>query len=195
MMSYPNKLCWFAALLLLATPVLASASAETKPARLGQPAVALSKVTSALGERFGADFLVHDEVASTITVGTLDPQSMTLEQFALVLDANDLLMQQHGSVYYIKRLDSARTRATPVVSSSTPSVAETEIVTVVIPVSGRKAVSLVPILRPMMPRWGHLAAEPDSNSLVVVDRYGNIERLRVLIAALEPTPETVADSR
>ena len=45
-----------------------------------------------------------------------------------------------------------------------------EIVTQVIDVKNVNAAQLVPILRPLIPQYGHLAAYPASNILIISDR-------------------------
>ena len=47
---------------------------------------------------------------------------------------------------------------------------------------------LVPILRPLLPQSAHLAAHADSNRLIVMDRYENIQRITEIIRALDVPP-------
>jgi general secretion pathway protein D len=47
------------------------------------------------------------------------------------------------------------------------------------------AASMFPIMRPMMPKAGHLAANPESNSVIIVDRLGNARRIFSLIRQLD----------
>ena len=47
------------------------------------------------------------------------------------------------------------------------------------------AAQLVPILRPLIPQQGHLAAYTASNALVISDRAGNIERLLQIIRRID----------
>lgn len=58
-----------------------------------------------------------------------------------------------------------------------------------IPVKNISAAQLVPILRPLVPVWGHLAALPDRNALILVDRSGNVRRLVEIIKILENLPK------
>jgi len=60
------------------------------------------------------------------------------------------------------------------------------------------AAQLVPILRPLVPVWGHLAALPDRNALILVDRSGNVRRLVDIIKILESlskAPEVVPPAK
>jgi len=65
-----------------------------------------------------------------------------------------------------------------------------EIVTQIVPVKHVSATELVPILRPLMPQGAQLIAHPGSNSLVISDRAGNVERMISIIQRID----TVSDS-
>jgi general secretion pathway protein D len=65
-----------------------------------------------------------------------------------------------------------------------------ELVTQIIPVRHIAASELVPILRPLMPQGAQLIAHPGSNSLVISDRAGNVQRLVSIIGRID----TVSDS-
>lgn len=51
------------------------------------------------------------------------------------------------------------------------------IVTRVIPLRHVAAAELIPILRPLVPQQGNLAAHQGSNALIVSDRAGNLARI------------------
>ncbi len=65
-----------------------------------------------------------------------------------------------------------------------------ELVTQIIPVQHVPATQLVPILRPLMPQGAQLIAHPASNSLVISDRAGNVERMISIIHRID----TVSDA-
>jgi general secretion pathway protein D len=60
-----------------------------------------------------------------------------------------------------------------------------EIVTLVVQAKNACAAQLVPVLRPMMPQAAHLAAEVQSNSLIISDRSSNARRIAVLFEKLD----------
>lgn len=61
------------------------------------------------------------------------------------------------------------------------------------PIKIINAAQLVPILRPMIPQSGHLAAYPDRNALVIVDRSANVRRLVEVVKILEGLPKATVD--
>ena len=60
-----------------------------------------------------------------------------------------------------------------------------ELVTQIVPVKHVSVADLLPILRPLMPQGGQLIAHAASNSLVVSDRAGNVQRLINIIQRID----------
>ena len=81
-----------------------------------------------------------------------------------------------------------RTMPVPLVSGL-EKLPDAEVVTRIIHVRSMPAAQLVPLLRPLIPQSGHLAAVGCTNDLILVDRFGNVKRIEAIIKALE-TPET-----
>ena len=54
-----------------------------------------------------------------------------------------------------------------------------------IDVKNVNAAQLVPILRPMIPQYGHLAAYPAGNLLIISDRAGNVNRMLHIIRRID----------
>lgn len=60
-----------------------------------------------------------------------------------------------------------------------------EIVTRVIQVKNTPALELIPILRPMVPQYGHLAGVVSANALIISDHEDNIRRIEQIIGELD----------
>jgi general secretion pathway protein D len=60
-----------------------------------------------------------------------------------------------------------------------------DIVTQVIQVNNVGAAQLVPILRPLVPQYGHLVAHPGSNMLIISDRAANVIRMITIIRRID----------
>jgi general secretion pathway protein D len=60
-----------------------------------------------------------------------------------------------------------------------------DIVTRVLTVKNVSAAQLVPILRPLIPQYGHLAAHQASNLLIISDRASNVERMVRIIEKID----------
>jgi general secretion pathway protein D len=68
-----------------------------------------------------------------------------------------------------------------------------EIVTQVIQVRNVSAAQLVPILRPLIPQYGHLAAYPSSNILIISDRASNVSRMARIIQRIDHSGDADID--
>ena len=55
------------------------------------------------------------------------------------------------------------------------------------------AAQLVPILRPLIPQYGHLAAYPASNMLIISDRAANVNRMMRIIQRIDQQGDNEVD--
>lgn len=60
-----------------------------------------------------------------------------------------------------------------------------ELITRVIPLDNAPAEQLVPVLRPLVPQYGHLAAVGSANALIISDHVSNIQRIEAIIARID----------
>src|SRR5450631_3400654 len=60
-----------------------------------------------------------------------------------------------------------------------------EIVTQIITMKNVSAAQLVPLLRPLIPQQGHLAAYPSGNMLIISDRASNVNHIMKIIARMD----------
>jgi general secretion pathway protein D len=69
-----------------------------------------------------------------------------------------------------------------------------DVVTHVYTMQNISAAQLVPILRPLIPQWGHLAAYPGNNMLIISDRAGNVARLEEIIRKMDNVGDKDVDA-
>jgi general secretion pathway protein D len=60
-----------------------------------------------------------------------------------------------------------------------------QVVTTVLQIENTAAMDLVPILRPMIAKYGHLAGVKSANALIISDHAANIDRIREIIRSLD----------
>ena len=60
-----------------------------------------------------------------------------------------------------------------------------EIVTQIITLKNISAAQLVPLLRPLIPQQGHLAAYPSGNMLIISDRASNVSRIMKIVERMD----------
>jgi type II secretory pathway component GspD/PulD (secretin) len=87
---------------------------------------------------------------------------------------------------------TVRQEAIPTITSKDTRV-PSEYVTQIIPVKNVSASMLVPILRPLLPQQGHLAATA-GNSLLISDHFDNVRRIEALVRALDTAENKPRDA-
>ena len=178
-----------ALLLALALPLAAAAQQNAqitpnyKDADLGQVIEAVSQVT-------GKNFIVDPRVRAQVTMLSTSPMSADAfyEAFLAILQVHGFVAVPSGSV--IKILPDATARQLP--ANDLPervSPTSDEIVTQVVQVRNVSAAQLVPILRPLIPQYGHLAAYPSANMLIIADRASNVNRMVRIISRIDRSGE------
>ncbi len=133
----------------------------------------------------GKTFVVDQRVKGKVTVLAPEPMgSATVYQvFLSVLSVNGFAAVPTGRVIKIVPDGTAKQDSIPLDTSARPS--GDEMITRVIAINNSSAAELVPVLRPMVPQSGHMAAVPGANVLVVTDHGENVARLEQVIARID----------
>lgn len=159
-------------------------------------AVPISTVLEAVAKRSGKKFIVDPRVQGDVVLLQENPAALSYDDFLLVMQVHGFAAVTTGDYVRVVPDASVRQLALPIATGDKYSAAE--YVTRIIPVKSVQAAQLVPILRPLIPQHGHLVAMPCTNDLIIVDTFGNIQRLEKVIKTLdrgEPyVPPTCAPS-
>ncbi|MDT8385341.1 MAG: type II secretion system secretin GspD [Gammaproteobacteria bacterium] len=171
-----------AGLLLMGLPI--SFAAETTT--LNFKGAELSAVISSIAEVTGKNFIIDPRVKGKVTLISNRPMSKgeVYQVFLSILEVHGFAAIPSGEAIKIVPDANAKHSAMPLASPERPGRGD-EAVTRVIQVEHVTAAQLVPILRPLVPPQGHLAAYPQSNVLIISDRSGNIERLVKIIERID----------
>ncbi len=135
------------------------------------------------------NFVVDPRVKARVTVISSQPLSADelYETFLSVLQVHGYAAVPAGDDL-IKIVPDVNAKQGPVRSYDGSLSSSDELVTQVIKVRNVPAAQLVPILRPLVPQQGHLAAYASTNTLIVTDRASNIARLIGIIENVD-TPD------
>ena len=139
-----------------------------------------------VAEATGRNFVVDPRVKAKVTVVSARPMNReeVYQVFLSVLQVHGYAAVQVGEI--IKILPDVNAKQGPVATGGGSTTASgDELVTRVVPIKNVPAAQMVPILRPLVPQQGHLAAYPNSNVLVVSDRAANIQRLMSIISRID----------
>lgn len=133
----------------------------------------------------GRNFVVDPRVKARVTVISSTPLNADelYETFLSVLQVHGYAAVPSGDLTKIVPDVNAKQGPVPAYSDSQSS--SDQLVTQVIKVQNVPAAQLVPILRPLVPQQGHLAAYAATNTLIVTDRASNIGRLTTIIDGID----------
>lgn len=169
------------AIMLLAVtfPAVSAVTLNLKDADISSLIATVSEVT-------GKNFIVDPRVKGKVTVISSRPMSAAgvYATFLAVLQVQGFAAIPAGQAIKIVPETNARTDG-GVPNASGSGLPIDDVVTHVYPVENISAAQLVPILRPLIPQWGHLAAYPSSNMLIISDRAANVVRLEQLIKQMD----------
>ena len=165
-----------ALLLLWQAPVLAEdrITLNLKEADIRALISTVSKFT-------GKNFIVDPRVKANVTVVSSKTMSSAevYQVFLSILQVHGFAAIPMGNVIKIVPEANAKSMPTPMRGSGD------DLVTRVLTMDHVAATQLVPILRPLVPQQGHLAAYAPSNTLIITDYAANISRLQAIISAID----------
>ena len=181
--------CAPAALLLILWAVMPTAMAQGSEVTLNLKNVDIRALIETVSEATGRNFVVDPRVKAKVTVVSAQPMSAdeVYQVFLSILQVHGYSAVPVGEVIKIVPDVTAKQGPVSISSLESPGVGD-ELVTKVIRVENVPAAQLVPILRPLVPQQGHLAAYAASNALVISDRAANIKRLERIIRRID-TPD------
>ncbi len=170
-----------AGLVSAAPPTAASQAMITpnyKDADLGQIVEAVSQVT-------GKNFIIDPRVKAQVTMLSSTPMSPAAfyEAFLAILQVHGFVAVPAGAVYKI--VPDVNARQMPGNDVPERVTGGDELVTQVVALRSVSASVLVPILRPLIPQYGNLAAYAPSNVLIISDRAANVNRLLRIIERID----------
>ncbi len=120
----------------------------------------IRKVVEAVSEVTGKNFIIDPRVTGKVTLLSATPMSPDAFYEAFLS-----ILQVHGYVAITSGPDDLATQ--------------------VVQVRNVGATQLVPILRPLIPQYGHMVAHAGSNMLIISDRAANVARMVAIIRRID----------
>ena len=176
-------------LIALATLPLAAAAQESAARESASsapgPYMELIDIIQSFSKRTGRKFNIDPRTRAIPIYAGIDPNKITYEQLLATFTVHQFASFVQGDVIIVVPDASARQLPTPVHTDTHFKADDNEWVTVLLTPKKACAAQLVPLLRPLMPQAAHLAADLQSNSLVLADRAANVRRVGDLIDKLD----------
>lgn len=147
----------------------------------------LTQIIEAVSQITGKTFIVDPRVRAQVTILSSTPMSPDAfyQTFLSILQVHGFVAVPAGNS--IKIIPDANARQLPGQEDLPDRVnsASDEFITQVIAVRNVSAAQLVPVLRPLIPQYGHLVAYPASNMLIISDRASNVSRMMRIIQRID----------
>ena len=160
--------------------------AMAEKVRLNFKGADIQAVITSVAEVTGKNFIVDPRVKGKVTI--ISSRAMDSKEiyqvFLSVLDVHGYTAIPAGKTIKILPDADAKHNSVPAATDENPGLGD-EAVTRVLEVEHVAAAQLVPILRPLVPPQGHLAAYPQSNMLIISDRASNIDRILKIIKRID----------
>ncbi|GGY70903.1 type II secretion system secretin GspD [Marinobacter zhanjiangensis] len=178
-----------ALVMALLLPLMTIAQAQEGTWRLNLKDADIRAFVTQVADITGYSFVVDPRVKGKVTVLSSAPMNKD-EIYDLFL----AVLQVHGFtaipgeevIKVVQQVDAKQNAENLTRFEETPS---EQLITRVIPVNNANALELVPILRPLVAKYGHLAGVAAANALIISDHRNNIERIESIVRDLDSPAE------
>jgi general secretion pathway protein D len=177
------KLQVVVAVSLLAGLSATVSAADARPAEAGS--LSLTELVARIHQKTGRQIIVDANAPMRISLAGLDVERLDYPMFVSILRANGLIAVGDRDAVAILPDAIARQQPMPTLMADDPKIGDDTLVTRLVQLHRVCAAHTVPVLRPLMPQYAHLAAYPPTNTLVITDRADNVRRVAGLAEKLE----------
>jgi general secretion pathway protein D len=181
-----------ALVLLLTVAGSAGAADEPKPPATttdssgwGGPTTDITAIIDRVAKRSGKLFIVDPRVRGPVPLTGLDLSKVDYPGLLAILRVNSYVAYENNGVVSVLPDANARQLPIPVTNAVSPQTLDDQWVNVVVNVRNACAAHMVPVLRPMMPQAAHMAAFPQTNSVILSDRADNVRKILDVIERLD----------
>jgi general secretion pathway protein D len=144
-----------------------------------------------VSEHTGKNFVIDPRVKGQVTVISAHPMGKDefYEVFLSILEVHGFATIPSGDVIKIVPDVKAKQAGIPTLHQGDELPGD-QVVTRIVQVQNVASAQLVPILRPLIPQQGHLAAYPATNVLIISDRRDNVDRLLKIISQIDQVSDS-----
>jgi beta-lactamase regulating signal transducer with metallopeptidase domain len=128
--------------------------------------------------------IVDSRARSSVILYGQKLDQITYSDFLTILRINELTAIDVNGYINVVRIYDVRTLPLPTLTDGTELPAD-QFADMSMVLKNACAPSLIPLLRPLLPVYAHLAADVRSNSILAIDTYANLTRIRGVITELD----------
>ncbi|MBK1885481.1 MULTISPECIES: type II secretion system secretin GspD [Marinobacter] len=171
--------------LLILLPLMSVAHGQDETWRLNLKDADIRAFVTQVADITGYSFVVDPRVKGKVTV--LSSAPMNKEQiydlFLAVLNVHGFTAIPGEEV--IKVVQQVDAKQSAEVLGRFSNIPSEQLITRVIQIDNASALELVPILRPLVAKYGHLAGVAAANALIISDHASNIQRMEQIVRELD----------
>lgn len=171
--------------LLILLPLMSAAYGQDETWRLNLKDADIRAFVTQVADITGYSFVVDPRVKGKVTVLSSAPMSKDeiYDLFLAVLNVHGFTaIPGEEVIKVVQQVDAKQSAEVLGRFSSTPS---EQLITRVIQIDNANALELVPILRPLVAKYGHLAGVAAANALIISDHASNIKRMEQIVRELD----------
>lgn len=186
----------FTALSLIACtqPEVAASKDDKLPEVSHARNMSLEKFTAISQMRFNQDIYVGRDYLNEVVHTKTDLDTISYPDFLAILKVNGFAAVKSENHIEIIPVEFARSASLPVVEEGVDYY-DDEWVTDFIPLEKSCAMAILPMIRPLIPKHGHLSVQADTNSLLISDTYANVQRMKKVVSKISGASEGVGECK
>jgi general secretion pathway protein D len=146
--------------------------------------VPIEQIVAVIARKDGKRFVLDPRVRANVMLIGSTPSDLTYAEFLTVLEVYGFAAVENGKLVRIVPDANLRQYATPVITAK-DTFPGSQFVTEIITLKNVSAPQLIPILRPMVSQYGHMATYPSTNTLMLSDHFDNVRRLEGIIRTFD----------
>ncbi|MBS0379855.1 MAG: hypothetical protein JSS29_15350 [Proteobacteria bacterium] len=146
--------------------------------------VPIERLVAGVAHKTGKKFLLDPRVHANVVLIGIEPGEVGYPELLGILTTYGFAAVEDGRLVRIIPDANLRAQVTPIITPKDSRLPD-EFVTEVITLRNVSAAQLIPILRPMVNQYGHMAAVPDTNMMLVSDRFANVKRIEAVVRAFD----------
>jgi type II secretory pathway component GspD/PulD (secretin) len=158
-------------------------AAEAKKEKRSVDGIELRDLATQAESWFKMPILIAPNAGHMVYIN-LTKAPLSYSQFLTQLNISGLTAYKSNGYIQIIQNREARNLSIPYVEKN-KTYLEDEYVTDVLTSKKSCANRVLAVIRPLIPQYGHLSVYEEGNALIIVDTYGNIQRVKTVIKALD----------
>jgi type II secretory pathway component GspD/PulD (secretin) len=145
----------------------------------------IQDVIAKFAKRANRPIVIDPRVRAQVPLAGIDADSLSYDQLLAVLSVHQFAMVNSGGILAVVPDAYARQSPSPIYTDRNFKAADYEIVNLLVTPKKVCAAQLVPVLRPLQPQAAHLAAEIQTNTLIINDHAVNARKIAALVERLD----------